>query len=232
MLAFAGLALAGCGPKRPLTLIEVDQPMTFAVAPALNHSGSGDFDPIRVADLMASELTLFPGTKVVPVNRVLAQLESEGKERIESPAHALQIKERLGVDSILVFAVTEYDAYAPLTLGVSAQLYGRPRSGATGFDPVAESKRASSQYAGYLPQLPAAEFQWVFRASDERVVRRIKRFSLLRNGDDHPMGWRKYLASQENFLRFCFHETIDELIRQEVTHVLARQERKDEVEQP
>ena len=94
-----------------------------AVAPALNHSGSAEFDPAKVGDLMASELSGLEGVKVVGVSRVLAVLAEQGDVRIRSPEHALEVCERLGVDLILVFAVTEYDAYTPV-VGLAAQLYG------------------------------------------------------------------------------------------------------------
>jgi len=43
-------------------------PVTIAVAPALNLSGSADFDPDRFADLMASELSYADGVSVIPVS--------------------------------------------------------------------------------------------------------------------------------------------------------------------
>jgi hypothetical protein len=201
--------------------------MAIAVAPALNHSGSQDFDPLRLADLMASELAQWPGVRVIPLNRVLAQLAAENKERIESPEHALQVMERVGADGIVVFAVTEYDPYLPPVMGLTAQLYGIGPEWAggfdptRGFDPVAASRQASPFEAGAYLELPRAEYHRVFNSSDEAVQREIRRFALRRNAEDSPYGWRKFLASQENFWRFCCAVTTRELIRQEVTQVVA-----------
>ena len=110
--------------------------MTIAVAPALNVSGSGHLDPNAIADLMASELSYVADIEVIPVNRVLAVLADQGRTRVESPGHAWQIAEVLGADGILVFAVTEYDAYDPPVVGIASQLYGRRRlSQPVRFDP-------------------------------------------------------------------------------------------------
>ena len=228
-----GLLIVGSGCVRhKLTLADVDHRMAIAVAPALNHSGSQDFDPLRLADLMASELAQWPGVRVIPLNRVLAQLAAENKERIESPAHALKIMERVGADGIVVFAVTEYDPYHPPVMGLTAQLYGIGPEQAGGFDPVAASRQASPFEAGAYRELPRAEYHRVFNSSDEAVQREIRRFALRRDAEDSPYGWRKFLASQENFWRFCCAVTTRELIRQEVTQVVALRERQNEVEQP
>ncbi len=223
------LVLCGCAPKQ-LTLEDVGRPMSIAVSPALNHSGSQDFDPLRLADLMASELAQVPGVRVIPLNRVLAQLASEGEERIESPAHALQVMERVGADGIIVFAITEYDAYYPPVVGLSAQLYSTGLGNRGGFDPVAASRQASSSEAGAYPQLPRGQYQRVFNGSDEAVKREIERFAKHRDAEGSPYGWRKFLASQENFWRFCCATATRELISQEVTHVVALGDRKDEVD--
>jgi len=228
-----GLLIVGSGCVRhKLTLADVDHRMAIAVAPALNHSGSQDFDPLRLADLMASELAQWPGVRVIPLNRVLAQLAAEGKKRIESPAHALKVMERVGADGIVVFAVTEYDPYLPPVMGLTAQLYGLGPEQAGGFDPVAASRQASPFEAGAYRELPRAEYHRVFNSSDEAVQREIRRFALRRDAEDSPYGWRKVLASQENFWRFCCAVTTRELIRQEVTQVVALRERQNEVEQP
>ena len=226
------LVLGGCCVRHQLTLADVDHQMAIAVAPALNHSGSQDFDPLRLADLMASELAQWPGVRVIPLTRVLAQLAAEGKERIESPAHALKVMERVGADGIVVFAVTEYDPYLPPVMGLTAQLYGIGPEQAGGFDPVAASRQASPFEAGAYLELPRAEYHRVFNSSDEAVQREIRRFALRRNAEDSPYGWRKFMASQENFWRFCCAVTTRELIRQEVTQVVALRERQNEVEQP
>ncbi len=230
-VVFFLLTGAGC-VQREVTLEGLDRRMVIAVSPALNHSGSQDFDPLRLADLMASELAQQPGVSVIPQSRVLAQLASEDKERIESPAHALRVMERVGADGTVLFAVTEYDPYSPPVVGLSAQLYGYGPVATSGFDPVAASRRSSPWEVGGDSQPLRGEFQRVFDGSHEGLKKEIQRFARRRNADRSPYGWRKFLASQENFWRFCCNVTTRELIRQEVTQVAALRERSSEVEQP
>src|SRR5687768_5034919 len=58
---------------------------TIAVAPALNFSGTSAFDPAKVADFMASELSTVRGMRVIGVTRVLAVLGEQGLGQIHSP---------------------------------------------------------------------------------------------------------------------------------------------------
>lgn len=224
------IGLLACGCQRSqLTLQSLGYSMTVAVAPALNHSGNQDFDPVRAADLMASELTYLPGVKVIPLNRTLAQLSAEGKRGIESPAHALQIMDRLGADGIVVFAVTEYDPYSPPVLGLSAQLYGYGAGQRTSLDPVALSRQGTPTDRGGYSQRALAEHQRVYDGDDREVIKQMKRFARRRIAPDCAYGWRKCLASSDEFWRFCCAATAQDLIHQEVAHVQAMLDRQLEV---
>lgn len=226
--AVALLAGGGGCTQRRLTLIDVGRPIVVAVAPALNHSGSRNVDPVAFADLMFSELNQVPGLRVLPVNRVLAQLESESRTAIESPGHAFSMIDRLGADAIVVFAITEYDPYEPPVVGIAAHLYGYGPAEPSGFDPISASRAPSPVEAaeGEFTWFPRAEYQRVFHGSDAEVVAEIRRFAERRDADNSPHGWRKFLATQENYLRFCFATAAQELIRQEVSHVVHLHERK------
>ena len=211
--------LCGCGAKRVDSIRLANDtlgPMTIAVAPALNVSGSSDFDPNRVADLMSVELGAVEGIEVIPVNRVLAVLSDQKRPRVESPEHAIEIARVLGADAVLVFAITEYDAYDPPIVGISAQLYGQRRSHrVAAFDPVDESRRAApSRVSGVESSLaPLAQAERVYDASHEWVSEEVRRFAEARGADASPFGWRKYLASQLHYIRFCCYATVRALIQ-------------------
>ena len=211
--------LCGCVEKRvePIRLAnETLGPMTIAVAPALNVSGSSDFDPNRVADLMSIELSFVEGIEVIPVNRVLAVLADQKRPRVESPEHAMEIARVLGADAMLIFAITEYNAYEPPVVGISAQLYGQRRSHrVAAFDPVVESRRAApSRLSGAESSLaPIAQAERVFDASHEWVSEEVRRFAEARSADASPFGWRKYIASQLHYIRFCCYATVRSLIQ-------------------
>jgi len=191
-------------------------PMSIAVAPALNLSGCADFDPERFADVMAGELTYVDGVDVIPVSRVLGALSALGLKGVESATDAWELRELLGADAILVFAVTEYDPYDPPSIGIDAQLYGRTRdAGRHGLDPVAVSRHASFAASEHAParREPLAQAQRVFDAGHDDVARAVEVFAQTRGGEGNPFGWRKYVVSQRDYIRFCCHETLEMLMR-------------------
>lgn len=211
--------LVGCHQGGRKDSVTVGNPalgsVTIAVAPALNLSGSADFDPARFADLMASELSYASGISVIPVSRVLGVLAVQGRSGVQSPTHALELAGLLGADAILVFAVTEYDPYDPPSIGISAQLYGtRPWRRHGTVDPTALSRQA--RFVGLEVRRPAqrvlAQVQRVYDASHESVVADVRAFAQLRGGDDSPYGWRKFMVSQQHYIRYCCHAVIREML--------------------
>jgi hypothetical protein len=220
----SGLGGGGCTREKVLSCDPASVanpwlgPVTIAVAPALNFSGSTDFDPATVADLMASEWGYVEGVNVIPVNRVLAVMARMGIREVGSPDEALEIRSQLGADAILVFAVTEYDPYDPPVIGLAAQLYGQsPRwPGDGGLDPILVSRQArpfavsvsSTRELGLITQT-----QRVFNAAHDYVVQQVRGFAEHRGHDDSAFGWRLYLVSQQHYVRFCCSAVIQELVR-------------------
>ncbi|MFQ5415124.1 MAG: hypothetical protein ACE5E6_11765 [Phycisphaerae bacterium] len=202
---------ATCRAPRRIDPIGVDNPvvgpLTIAVAPAVNLSGAADFDRIRVADIMASELSYAADVNVIPVNRVVAALANDRTGGVRSAEQALDLAARIGADAVLVFAITEYEPYDPPIIGMSAQLFGRrPGAGHGRVDPVALARQArlvatdKPVVGGML-----AMAQRVFDASHEDVVHRVRAFAVQRDADDSPYGWRRNLVSQQAYMRFCCH---------------------------
>ena len=207
-------ASGGCGQSRssPVRIANsVLGPLTIAVAPALNFSGSSDFDRSAVADIMASELGSVVGVEVVPVSRVLAVLNEQGRDEIASPAHAQEVVDRLGTDAILVFAVTAYEPYDPPIVGITAQIYGARRRGANGgVDPVRLSREASAPAVETVSASfgPLAQAEEVFDASHGITEDRVKEFAERRDATGSPFAWRLYMKSQRHFVRYCCHQTL------------------------
>lgn len=206
---------AGCSrPKRvePLTIANPFLGLaTVAVAPAVNQSGSTDFDPNRFADQMASELGFADRITVIPVSRVLAAMAVQGKDQVTSRQQALELAELVGADAILVFAVTEYDAFDPPRIGITAQLYGVMPWHGLGDTPDGDEK-------GRL----LAQTQRVFSGANADVVDEIKAYAVQRDADDSPYGWRRYVVAQQWFMRFCCHATIRSLLSGDRSVVVAR----------
>jgi len=216
LMGLLWVVTAGCSQSNEcLEQERVAQPLDtlIAVAPALDFSGSAQFDPVQVGDLMASELSERPGIGVIGVSRVLAVLAQQGVDGIQSPSHALQVCETLGADAIVVFAVTEYDAYTPI-VGLAAQLYG-PRKQESSFDPVATSRMARPfpVVSGQEQLRPWAQTQRTFHAEHDDVRCDVRRYAKTRSASEGPYGWKKYLASQTWYLRFCCNAVIADLMQ-------------------
>jgi len=220
VLAGGGLVAAwaiGCrsASRQEIEYPPVWGPKTFAVAPALNASGSRDFDPVRVGDLAASELAGITGVRVIGVSRVMAALANSRRDAIRSPADALQVARDVGADGIIVFAVTEYDPYEPPVVGLSMQLYApRDPFALASAAPAAASSPAGPTDGQEHPEAgrPWAQVQRVFNASHDAVVADVKEYARKRDAEGSAYGWRKYLVSQELFLRFCLRAALAELL--------------------
>ena len=216
---FVFVALAGCSLHEDKATSEpwvtsFPPRTTIAVAPALNFSGCSTFDPVKVADLMASELSTVPGVGVVSVNRVLAVLAEQGVDQIQSPQHALDICDRLGADRILVFAICEYDAYTPV-VGIAAQLYGK-QSAEPELDPVTMMRSARPFAIG--PDRgthPVAQVQRTFNARHDAIRQAVEDYASARSAEGKPYGWKKYIASQQLYMRFCCFRMVQDLLEQQ-----------------
>jgi hypothetical protein len=182
--------------------------VTIAVAPAVNLSGSTDFDPGRFGDLMAGELMHVERVSVIPVSRVLAVLASQGTDRIHSPAHASEIAGMVGADAILVVAVTEYDAFDPPSLAMSVQLFAAAPRDAYGAPLDAGDANPELKATGRV----LAQTQRRLDASHEDVVEDIRAYARQRSADNSPYGWRRYVVSQQHFIQYGCHAVLRGLL--------------------
>lgn len=198
--------LAGCHEPHPATDTADRWPFRsvqrLAVAPAMNFSGQESLDPVRVADLLASELTQSGGVTIVPVNRVAAALIARGGLHVRSPAAAYEVCRAVGADAMLISAITEYQPFPPMIVGATFELFVLPEAAA----------RRASANGDIAVDGPAAQVQLTWDASQTETVRRVRAFGERRDSEAGPMGWRRYLVTQEGFLRFCAFEGINALI--------------------
>ncbi|MBN2561858.1 MAG: hypothetical protein JXQ75_13105 [Phycisphaerae bacterium] len=249
VVAASGLLCSAPGCSRDESKVAMSSPfvapITFAVSPVLNFSGEFSFDPITAADLLASELSFVEGVAVLPVNRVVAYLATQGRQQIESPAHALAVAQAVGADVILVAGITEYDPYTPV-VGLALQMYVAPvpveawgihtgRQAASGTRPARQAANGTHTHSS--PALdavlvsrqprpittvetdgtpaPTGQVQKVYNAAHGHVVDAVQRYAEHRTEGQNPFGWRQYLKVQTLFLRFCWHDAIARLMEQE-----------------
>ncbi|MGD8451269.1 MAG: hypothetical protein PVJ57_05570 [Phycisphaerae bacterium] len=178
------------------------------VAPVVNLSGSPDLDTLKLTDMVASELQCGTEFSVVPVNLALAALQRRGEQWVSSPESAIALARDLGADATLVTAVTEYQPYEPLIVGLIMQWYEVPRARASnGLDPVAASREAwrpaNVELSADVEVGPAYQVQRVFNAADEGVLAEVRDYAKSRGGHESPHGWRKYVKVQELYFRYC-----------------------------
>ena len=205
----------GCKPPEvePKVTCPFPQSLTIAVAPVLNFSGEFTLDPVKSADLLASELSDVQGIVVLPVNRVIAVLAMQNKQQIESPMHALAVAEAVGADAILVPGITEYDPYTPV-VGLVLQMYTVPRRPVTPLDARALSRQSAPMAIGEMtdPLRPTSQVQMVYNGTHDQVVKAVHYYAKPRDEESNPLGWRQYLKVQSLYLRFCWHDAIQRMM--------------------
>lgn len=203
------LAGTGCAQRNdvreeepPPTTVEV-----VVVTPVMNLSGSLDWDPVKVTDWLASELTGFPGVAVVPVNRTLAALDGS---TVETAAEAREVARKLGADGAIVAAVTEFSGFDPPRSGWVMQWY------AAGDAPPAATSDPANTYAADASAVPArvVQVQRNFSAADDDVQEEIREYADDRDESESPFGWRQFIKSQELFVRYSCWSTIRSILRQ------------------
>ncbi|QQE11220.1 hypothetical protein JD969_17240 [Planctomycetota bacterium] len=112
-------------PMDPISTGIYPRRQLWAVVPLRNESGTALVvdKGARIADTLAAQLETQPGIDVIPVNRVLAAMESLQITQITTPAEALTLRHVLEVDALVVGSITAYNAYDPPKLGIGVELY-------------------------------------------------------------------------------------------------------------
>jgi len=119
---FVVAALSGCvmfevGVTNPVAGLT-----TVAVAPFFNLSEERSVDGRRFAQAYFSELQKTPGFQVVPVG-VVEQAIYDHRLEMNDPQDALTLARVLGVDAVVVGAVTDYSPYYPPRIGLQVSWY-------------------------------------------------------------------------------------------------------------
>jgi len=100
-------------------------------------------------------------------------------------------------------------------VGIAAQMYGKDVE-ETRFDPVATSRMARPFpiAAEQTAIRPWSQSQRTFNAQHDVVRHAVQEYAESRSAERGPYGWKKYIASQEWFLRFCCHTVCRDLLEQ------------------
>jgi hypothetical protein len=93
-----------------------------AVAPFFNQSDEATVDGREFAMAYYAELQAVPGFEVVPLG-VVEEAILENQIRLSSPGEARRLAKVLGVDAVVIGAVTDYSPYYPPRCGMRVEWY-------------------------------------------------------------------------------------------------------------
>jgi hypothetical protein len=217
---------------------------TLAIAPAINLTGSRDFDPLVVSDILYAEMQQVQGLNVMPLNKTLIVMQKLQMRSLERAEDVQRLAEALGADGVVVPAVTAYDPYNPPTIGMILQLYTPPvrqapvapapaaavsqrslRSNPSGPVVVELEEPKSVNTAAELPPIdrqPASQVTAVFNANNQTVLKELEVFANGRTKYDSALRDKKFLVDSESYMRFVAHAMVRRLMDVERTRLFDR----------
>jgi len=122
------LGFTGCSlvlpeiSHKPVIRNPFPQLSKIAVAPFFNHSDEPTVDGRNFAMAYFSELQMTPGFEVVPLG-VVEEAIIANRINLGGPGEARRLAELLGVDAVVVGAVTDYSPYYPPRCGLRVEWY-------------------------------------------------------------------------------------------------------------
>jgi hypothetical protein len=121
------LVMVGCGvapeiAHQPIIHNPFPQLSTVAVAPFFNLSDEKTVDGLQFAKAYFAELQSFPGFEVVPPT-VVGEAIFQNQLQLDKPEDVRRLANILGVDAVVVGAVTEYSPYYPPRVGLKIEWF-------------------------------------------------------------------------------------------------------------
>lgn len=122
------LTLSGCNlvlpevANQPVIRNPFPQLSHIAVAPFFNHSDESTVDGRQFAMAYYAELQKTPGFKVVPLG-VVEEAMIDHRIDLNGPGEARRLAQLLGVDAVVVGAVTDFSPYYPPRCGLRVEWY-------------------------------------------------------------------------------------------------------------
>jgi hypothetical protein len=188
---------------------------TFAVAPAVNLSGSRDVDPLATSDQIFGELQQVQNLNVLPVNKTLAAMQQLQVRSIDSPQTALRVAELLGADALVVPAITAYDPYNPPTVGMILQLYANDTLAGPAAPVSRQINGAPLPGESAKPRQPVSQIAAIFNANNQTVLLELREFAKGRTDYQSALQEQRFLADSEAYTRFVCHAMIRRLMEVE-----------------
>lgn len=191
----------------------------WAVVPLANESGTTDADRSMVNDHLVAAIEEVQGLRCVPLNRTIAALRGLKMDGVRSPGDVRRLADAMGVDGVIVGAVTAYDPYTP-AIGLSIALYARPGSltrATPDIDPHTLASRPAEigSPRGALRDAPVATASENLDAKNHQVLMDLKSYATGRHDQPSALGWKRYTASMDLYTQFAAYHVVDRLLQSE-----------------
>lgn len=219
--------LVGCeyiGLSRPEARLSTpyDQRQVWAVAPLRNESGSRFADGVALADDLTQQLTLVRGIETVPVNRVLAAMQTLRMSAVASKDDALRLRQALGVDGLIAGSLTAWDPYDPPKIGIAVELYLDPVHASAALDTRrltwAGTEDGTIPQRGYTPDdQPVTAVGEHYDAADPITRDQLEDYGRLRGINEGKVkhNARLYRVSMDLYSEFVSHAVCSRLLDSE-----------------
>lgn len=219
------MVVAGCRsdldtPNR-LTSPYADE-VLIAVVPFEDRTTRGDAPAERVSERFADELAQVDGVSAIPLARTREAMRSLGLLAVRSPEEAERVASALGVDAVVLGAVSAFDPFRPPVLGVQLLLYRLPDASPAIAAPDPDRIRRAATDEGEVGEAfapfraaPVASVSLHLDARDHGVVRRVRRYAEGRTDPESVLGGEAYLESMDLYTRFAMNEAIGRLLDSE-----------------
>jgi len=198
------------------------QRQVWAVAPLRNESGSRFADGVSVADDLTQQLTLVRGIDTLPVNRVLAAMQSLQLSAVTTKDEALRLRQALGADALLAGTLTAWDPYDPPKIGVAVELYLDPAHPTGSFDTRrltwAGTEDGTIPGRGYQsPDQPVSAVSGFYDAADPVTRDALEDYGKRRGIHEGKFehNARMYRISMDLYSEFVSHQVCSRLLGSE-----------------
>jgi hypothetical protein len=131
MLSLSGCSLLPHAARLPMLHNPYPQLSKIAIVPFFNQSSEKTVDGRQFALAYFNELQLIPGYEVVPLGVVEGAIR-DGQIALRGPEDARRLAQSLGVDAVVIGAVTDYYPYYPPRCAMRVEWYAAN----PGFHPI------------------------------------------------------------------------------------------------
>lgn len=204
----------------------------WGVVPLRNESGSTVLDRYAISDKVVAAVEEVQGVRCVPLNRTIDAMRALKMSDLRSPQDVRELADEMGVDGLLIGAITAYDPYTP-TLGLSLALYGKRGAlgqlGAKALDARAlSSSPVESGVASENADRPLAIVSENLDGKNHQVQMDVRSYAEGRTEAMSALGWRRYLASMDLFSEFAASYAVGRVIQNEWIRLAGREARVEE----